>query len=174
MSGFAPAPRTSAGHPVGGHPVGGHTRGGRAMRKRGGDRGSLTVLVVFFALIALVLASLLVDVGNALNAKERAADIAEQAARAGAEDINVPLLRAGTIAIDTASACERALSLVTAYSAQSGLTATASCPTLTQQQIAVTVSVTTTPLIAASLGNFTVQATATAEPVCGITQGGQC
>jgi Flp pilus assembly protein TadG len=164
MGGFAAAPCTPGGHRI----------GGRARRQPGRDRGSLTVLVVFFALIALVLASLLVDVGNALNAKERAADIAEQAARAGADDVDVPLLRAGTVAIDTSTACGRAQSLVAAYGAQSGLAVTAACPTLTQQQIAVSVSITTKPLIAASLGNFTVQATATAEPVCGITQGGQC
>jgi Flp pilus assembly protein TadG len=174
MGRFTPAPPTPAGRPAGGHPMDGHPVGGRRLPGSGGDDGSLTVLVVFFALIALVLASMLVDVGNALNARERAADVAEQAARAGADDVNVPLLRTGTLAIDTSSACGRAQSLVAAYGAQSGLTVTASCPTLTPQQIAVSVSVTTTPLIAASLGNFTVHATATAEPVCGITQGGQC
>ena len=33
--------------------------------ERGGDRGSVTVFVIFFTLVALALASLLVDVGNA-------------------------------------------------------------------------------------------------------------
>ena len=65
-----------------GNAASGHAAAGSA------DRGSISVLVVFFTLIALALASLLVDVGNALNARERAADIAEQAARAGANDIS--------------------------------------------------------------------------------------
>jgi len=142
--------------------------------RTGGDRGSVTVLVVFFAIIALALASLLVDIGHALNARERAADIAEQAARAGANDIDVAALRAGRVAIDTGTACDRALSLVAAYRAQSGFAATAACAPPSPQRITVTVSVTTRPVIAAALGSFTVHATATAEPVCGITRGGQC
>ena len=51
----------------------------RAHQVRGTDRGSLTLFVLFFAITALVLASLLVDVGSAVNAQERAADLAEQA-----------------------------------------------------------------------------------------------
>ncbi len=138
------------------------------------ERGSLTILVVFFTLMALALAALLVDVGNALNARERAADIAEQAARAGANDISVPALRAGIVEIDTATACSRAANLVAAYGARGGFRATLSCAPPSPQQITVTVFVTTKPLIAASLGNFTVHATATAAPVCGVTRAGQC
>jgi putative Flp pilus-assembly TadE/G-like protein len=138
------------------------------------DRGSISVLVIFFALIALALASLLVDVGNALNARERAADIAEQAARAGANDVDVAALRTGLVQIDTATACGRAANLVAAYGASSGFNATARCASVSPQQITITVSVTTKPLIAASLGNFTVHASATAEPVCGVTRAGQC
>jgi Putative Flp pilus-assembly TadE/G-like len=156
-------------------------RSGRTPRTRPGytaasqaDRGSVTILVVFFTIISLALAALLVDVGNALNARERAADIAEQAARAGANDISIPALRAGRLEIDTATACARAMGLVQAYGTQSGFQATADCAPPSPQQITVTVSVTTRPLIAASLGNFTVRATATAEPVCGITRAGQC
>jgi Putative Flp pilus-assembly TadE/G-like len=138
------------------------------------ERGSVTLLVVFFTIIALVLASLLVDVGNALGARERAADIAEQAARAGAGDIDIAALRAGTVAIDTATACAQALNLVAAYGARAGMAARGQCAPPSPQRITVTVYVTTRPLIAASLGNFTVHASATAQPVCGITHGGQC
>jgi putative Flp pilus-assembly TadE/G-like protein len=141
---------------------------------RGADRGSVTILVLFFTIMALALASLLVDVGNALNARERAADIAEQAARAGANDINVAALRAGRLEINAATACGRAVGLVAAYSARTGWHARASCQPPSARQITVTVFVTTHPVIAASLGNFTVHASATAEPVCGITLGGQC
>jgi Flp pilus assembly protein TadG len=142
--------------------------------RAGREHGSVTVLVVFAAIIALALASLLVDVGSALNARERAADIAEQAARAGAGDIDIAALRAGTVAIDTATACSQALNLVAAYGARSGFTARAQCAPPSPRRITVTVYVTTRPLIAASLGDFTVHASATAQPVCGITHGGQC
>jgi Flp pilus assembly protein TadG len=138
------------------------------------DRGSITILVVFFTIIALALAGLLVDVGHALNARERAADIAEQAARAGANDISVPALRSGIVAIDTSTACSAAANLVAAYGARSGFRATLDCAPPSPQQITVTVYITTKPLIAASLGSFTVHATATAEPVCGVTRAGQC
>jgi hypothetical protein len=166
-SGPAPPPRAPAGEAP--------SRGPRTgLGCAPADRGSISVLVIFFAIIALALASLLVDVGNALNARERAADIAEQAARAGANDIDVAALRAGVVQIDTSTACGRAASLVAAYGASSGFSATAQCASVSPQQITITVSVTTKPLIAASLGNFTVHASATAEPVCGVTRGGQC
>ena len=69
-----------------------------------GDRGSVTLFVIFFTITVLVLASLLVDLGNAVNAQERAADLAEQAARAAANTIDLASLRGGTVSIDTATA----------------------------------------------------------------------
>jgi len=80
------------------------------------------VFVVFFTLVALALASLLVDVGNAVNAQERAADLAEQAARAAANAIDVADLRSGTVAIDQTRACTDALNLIHAYAAPAGST----------------------------------------------------
>jgi Flp pilus assembly protein TadG len=132
------------------------------------------MFTTIFAVFVLALAGLLVDGGLAIHARERAADIAEQAARAGANDIDIAALRAGTVAIDTATACTQALSLVAAYGARSGFKARGNCAPPLPQQITVTVYVTTKPLIAASLGSFTVHASATAQPVCGITRGGQC
>ena len=85
----------------------------------GAERGSVTVFVVFFTLVALALASLLVDVGNAVNAQERAADLAEQAARAAANAIDVADLRSGTVTIDQTRACADALNLIQAYAAAS-------------------------------------------------------
>ena len=62
------------------------------------DRGSVSLWVVIFAFTTLALLVLVVDGGQAMNAKSRAADIAEQAARAAADDVNVGDLRAGTVA----------------------------------------------------------------------------
>ena len=47
----------------------------------------------------MALLVLVVDGGQAMNAKSRAADIAEQAARAAAGDVNVGSLRAGTVGL---------------------------------------------------------------------------
>jgi type II secretory pathway pseudopilin PulG len=134
------------------------------------------VFVAFFALVALALASLLVDVGNAVNAQERAADLAEQAARAAANAIDVADLRSGTVAIDQTGACADALNLIQAYAAASRLDAamTAPCTYPGPRQVTVYVSVTTTPLISTFFGSFTMKAHETACAEFGITQGVGC
>jgi Flp pilus assembly protein TadG len=60
-----------------------------------GDRGSVSLWLVIFAFTTLALLVLVVDGGQTMNAKSRAADIAEQAARAAADDLNVGDLRTG-------------------------------------------------------------------------------
>jgi Putative Flp pilus-assembly TadE/G-like len=142
-----------------------------------GDRGSISLFVVFFAIAALMLASLLVDLGSAVNAQERAADLAEQAARAAANDINVASLRnaAGPPVIDQGTACGRAAALIQGYTASSGITAAmGQCGFPSARQVTVYVSVTTTPLISAMLGKFTMTAHETACAEFGITQGVGC
>ncbi|GAB3886299.1 hypothetical protein GCM10027612_23150 [Microbispora bryophytorum subsp. camponoti] len=61
---------------------------------RAGERGSMSVFVVLFSGVVFLLAGLLVDGGAAMNARLKAADIAEQAARAAADQIDVETLRA--------------------------------------------------------------------------------
>lgn len=58
------------------------------------ERGSMSVFTVLFSVAVFLLAGLLVDGGAAINARLRAADVAEQAARAGADQIDVDHLRA--------------------------------------------------------------------------------
>ncbi|MEV5414482.1 pilus assembly protein TadG-related protein [Thermopolyspora sp. NPDC052614] len=79
-----------------------------------GERGSLAVFVVLFSVAVLVLAGLLVDGGAQINARLRAGDIAEQAARAAADAIDVERLRAtGEVRIAGGSqACGRAREVV--------------------------------------------------------------
>lgn len=85
-------------------------------RDAGGDRGSLALFVIVFAVAVLALAALLVDVGSAMNVKQRAADAAEQAARAAADDVSLTGLRqSGVAEIDTTSACAQAGQLVGQY-----------------------------------------------------------
>ena len=63
-------------------------------RRDRGDRGSVSIWVVIFTLAAVALLVLVVDGGQSMNAKSRAGDIAEQAARAAANDVDVNQLRA--------------------------------------------------------------------------------
>jgi type II secretory pathway pseudopilin PulG len=162
--------RSQPGHGQPGHGQPGHGQPG------GAERGSVTVFVVFFSIVALALASLLVDLGNAVNAQERAADLAEQAARAAANAINVADLRNGTVIIDQTRACADAMSLIQAYAQPSRLQAsmTQPCTYPTQRQVTVYVSVTTTPLISTFFGSFTMRAHETACAEYGITQGVAC
>jgi hypothetical protein len=64
-----------------------------------GDRGSVSLWVVIFTFTTLALLVLVVDGGQTMNAKSRAADIAEQAARAAADDVSVAGLRGGAVTL---------------------------------------------------------------------------
>ena len=117
-----------------------------------------------------------------MNAKERAADIAEQAARAAAGNINIAGLRAGGIAAIGPGACGLAANLVSAYSQQdsSGVdrvtgAAMTSCVAATGTETAtVAVTITTQPLVGGILGTFTETAQETATAECGIARGAVC
>ena len=65
-------------------------------------------------MVVLLAGGLLVDRGIAINARERAADVAQQAARAGANDLNVAALRSGTVELDP-GACNVANAFVGKY-----------------------------------------------------------
>lgn len=144
----------------------------------GGDRGSIALFVVIFAVGLLFLTSLLVDLGSVLSARERAADAAEQAARAAADTISPSALRSGTIRIDRAAACANAARLVSAYAAGNKLTMSelpgqAGCrPGAVPGMMTVTVQVTTKPLILPSLVG-TWKSTMT-ESACDETQEEAC
>ena len=141
----------------------------------GGERGSVSLFVVFFAIAALALASLLVDLGGAVNAQQRAADVAEQAARAAANTIDVASLRSGTVVIDRATACTSAQALIRSYASMSGIDAVMSnCLFPSARQVTVYVSVTTTPIISAFFGRFTMRAHETACAEFGINKGVAC
>lgn len=81
------------------------------------DRGTVAMFTTIFALFVIVLAGLLVDGGLAIHARQRAADIAEEAARAAADDVDLDVLRStGRARItDGRGACLRADRLVRAY-----------------------------------------------------------
>ena len=141
------------------------------------DRGSISLYLAIFAIAIFALLALLVDGGTAINARERAADIAEQAARAAANQVDVADLRSGNPQIMIGpGACERAAGVVAEYQVTSHTSALIrSCDAeVGATSATVKVSVRTSPLIPLIFGNFTMTASATAYPACGITQGGQC
>jgi Flp pilus assembly protein TadG len=158
---------------------------GRALP--GGERGSVTVFTVVFAIAVIFLLGLIVDGGIAMNAKERAADIAGQAARAAADDVNIATLRTGGgVSINSQTACHpTAAGLVSTYTAGLGgnsggvdhvlSVAMTDCHLGNAERTAVvTVQVSTSPLVPGVLGGFTEQAQASATVECGINQGGVC
>jgi Flp pilus assembly protein TadG len=64
-------------------------------RDRDRDRGSGAIAVVLFSLVVLALAAFVVDSGMAISQRERAMDVAEQAARYAAQDLDLEALREG-------------------------------------------------------------------------------
>lgn len=94
----------------------------RTLRQRRprGERGSFTFAVLFWALMAMMLAGLVVDGGLSITERQHAGDVAEQAARAGVNDLDQNALRAGRYVL-AADACNQARTVVIA----SGLDASA-------------------------------------------------
>jgi Flp pilus assembly protein TadG len=78
----------------------------RARIRPGTDRGSVSLWLIIFALAVLVLLGFVVDGGQYMNARERAADIAQQAARAAVDDLNTGQLRHGDFVVP-AAACQQ-------------------------------------------------------------------
>jgi Flp pilus assembly protein TadG len=153
----------------------------RGRRPPGGERGSVTVFTAVFAIAVVFLLALILDGGMAMNARQRAADIAGQAARAAAADLDIAAVRAGhpqiagdacavvvpkfvsTYAAADSGGVDRVLSAQLAgCSGPGGITAT------------VAVTITTQPLVPGVLGSFTMTATQSATIQCGIAQREAC
>ena len=144
------------------------------MARLKGDRGSVSAWVVIFAAVSIVLLVMLVDGGQAMLTKVRVADIAEQGARAAADDVDTGNLRAtGTVTL-AAGYCDPATSIVNDYMASAQLgTATTSCqvpsdpPPGVPELVSVTVSVKVNPILPLIFTAFTVTSTQSATVFCG-------
>ena len=153
----------------------------RALPARG-ERGSVSVFTAVFAIAVVFLLALILDGGSALNAKERAMDIAGQAARAAADTIDLQALRTSGKAVIGPGACVAAGSLVRSYGQvlSHGLdrvtsTSMVSCTAPPgSDRATVLVIVSTRPLIPGVFAGFRESAQATATPECGINQGALC
>jgi len=155
----------------------------RVLRRRARrERGSVTVFTAVFAIAVVFLLALILDGGSALNAKQRAMDIAGQAARAAADTIDVQVLRSGGVAVIGPGACAAAASMVRSYGRMlgSGLdkvtsTTMVSCSAPQgSDRATVLVTVSTRPLVPGIFTAFHESAQASATPECGINQGAPC
>jgi Flp pilus assembly protein TadG len=138
------------------------------LRSRG-EAGQLTVFVVVLTLPLLLLAGLVVDGGGVLAAHQRAIAAAFEAARAGAQAVDLNRLRSsGAVVLDPDEARAEALG----YLAAVGQTGDVS---VIGDAVTVTVSL-RHPLAVLSvvgIGPVTVSGTATATATQGINGGGQ-
>ncbi|MFM9442583.1 pilus assembly protein TadG-related protein [Streptomyces acidiscabies] len=139
---------------------------GSATRRRPtGDAGQVTPFVVILTTAVVMFAGLLLDGGLALAAKTRALGEAQEAARAGAQALDLTAYRAdGTVRLDPA----QARTLARTYLATTKDTGTATATTTT---VTVTVTAHQPAQLLRFLGldTLTVTATGTAHPVHGIT-----
>jgi Flp pilus assembly protein TadG len=140
---------------------------GDSARRR--DDGAITILVLLLTPMLLALAGLVWDGGLAITARQQAADLAEQAARAGADQLDLDAARAdGTDRIDTARATTAACRFVHVAAPSVGCEATA-----TAEQVTVRVTTLTTTALLGLIGlhSLTTHGHATARPVQGVLTG---
>ena len=147
-----------------------------------GEQGSVSVFTAVFAIAVIFLLALILDGGSALNAKERAMDVAGQAARAAADTIDLQALRTSGRAVIGPGACIAAASLVRGYGQllSNGLDKVTSTSMVIcsappgSERATVLVTVSTRPMIPGVFASFHESAQATATPECGINQGALC
>ncbi|WP_019137084.1 pilus assembly protein TadG-related protein [Cellulomonas massiliensis] len=142
-------------------------RVGRRLDEAGDDRGAMSAFVVVLVVALLLLAGLVVDGGRAVNARALALDDAEQAARAGANQVDLAHLRqTGEVRLDRGEAERAARAFLVARGYDGGAVQVAS----DGNSVTVEVSdrVPTVLLSLALVDDFTVEGTATARAAVGI------
>ncbi|NNH24380.1 pilus assembly protein TadG-related protein [Pseudokineococcus marinus] len=138
-----------------------------AALRASGERGAATTFLVHAAPLLLLLGGLVHDGGQAINARAAAADDAEQAARAGADAVDVPVLRAtGVVVLDPG----RAAAAAAAWCAQRGYGGGDCSVSAGPDGVVVTTRarVPSAVLSLVGVGAFDVEATASARAATGI------
>lgn len=136
------------------------------MRGARSESGSLTLMLAVLMVAILALAGLVIDGGRKLDVTQKAYAIAQEAARAGAGQVNTSAAyRSGTYKVDPQQARVAAL----AYLASAGYQR--SSVTVSGNQIRVTVQVRepTTLLSLVGISTFTSTGSAVASLVTGVT-----
>jgi hypothetical protein len=136
-----------------------------ARRLHKDESGRVTAFVVIIVTSVLLFAGLVLDGGLALAAKVRALGEAQEAARAGAQEIDLAAYRAnGTLRLEPQQASAAARN----YLAAAGHTGTVSIAGNTVH-VTVTISQSTQLLPLIGIGSITVTAAGQAQPQRGIS-----
>ena len=132
------------------------------MSTRRDDRGSISIWLATSSFVMLVLVGLAVDLGGQAHAKERAHDIAAEAARAGGEQLQAaPAVEGQFVAVDTAAARQAAQQYLDA----AGVTGTVNITGGSTITVRVTDTYDPTFLGAIGINHLTVTAEASARAV---------
>jgi Flp pilus assembly protein TadG len=135
-------------------------------RTRRDDAGAAAVILVLLTPVLFALAGLVVDGGRAITARQSATDVAEQAARAGVDALDVTTLRStGVDAIDPAGGAAAACRYVHAAVPDARCTARVTADTV---RVDVTTRTPTILLGLIGISSFHAAASATAAPVTGV------
>ncbi|SOD65826.1 Putative Flp pilus-assembly TadE/G-like [Streptomyces zhaozhouensis] len=135
------------------------------------DRGSGAVVVIFFAVVVLALAAFVVDGGLSIAQRERAADIAEQAARYAAQDLDEAALREGVgpAPINFGNCAVRVAEYAESVGMDAADIAAAECSEAAENQVTVRIRLTYRPVFTGIVYDrpLTVWGEATAEAQVG-------
>lgn len=122
------------------------------------DTGAATAFLLTGALALFLLLALAIDVGLALSEKNRVFHLAQEAARAGAQEIDLAAYRAdGTVALELAAAASTGQDHLTAAEADGDVSVTGDTVTVTAER--------SYTFVLLPLGTHTVGATASATPL---------
>ncbi|MFD5610543.1 pilus assembly protein TadG-related protein [Kitasatospora sp. NPDC127060] len=138
----------------------------RRAARSGADRGSGALALILAAMLFMVIASFVVDTGRAIHQREKAADVAEQAARYAANHLSSADLRSGTVVIDAADCTGNVQAFVGTAGFSGGDVGAARCTAAAGNQVTVEVRLTFTPLLLPAFhGGLTMWGHATAQAV---------
>lgn len=137
-------------------------------RRHRDERGAATVFILGFAIVLLACAGLVVDGGTAINERMKLADNTEQAARAGAQAIDLTALREDNVVrLDPVAARAAADGYLAGigYSNYSADVVRDADGQYTSVRVVAKDTVPTTMLRLIHIGSFDINATATAQAV---------
>jgi Flp pilus assembly protein TadG len=130
------------------------------------ERGALTLFVAILFPVLLCFAGLVIDAGTKLDNYENAATYAQEAARAGAGQVNESeAYSSSTFVVDQA----KAVAAANAYLAGAGVQGVATPVGANAIQVTVTITTPTKILSIIGIDTVTSQATATATLLSGVT-----
>lgn len=132
------------------------------------ERGQVTPMVAILAVALLALGALVFDGGQIFTARREANNLARQAARAGAQQLDIALARTGMFTLDPIAAETAAR----AYLSDQGINPTSVRVTGDRVEVTVTLTQPTRLLSILGIDERTVTATASARAARGVTGDG--